>query len=285
MTKAATSTKKTPCKKAKKNGHHLKPSSLIITSPVFAHSKSVSSTQSRSTNIKHCWTNSIKFRRIGHDQNMYLFQLQQDRLPKSMPSVLQDFLEYSTASYEFAANTNSLAPLVQMRANKHLDSPGLLDDDGSPLLCLFSMKPTNLQHEQYVQYVMNTLSELLRSLDQRLPEFAVDMKEIQGTNFLSLDHYITNDGVKTIIYHYFFAEHLTYQNTNTRTQTYDLSKQVTQTFVAKNPNIAPYFFRPKIGIYDPLAKLFGYKDANKQSNFQSFTYHQDYDPSLACDSI
>ena len=151
--------------------------------------------------------------------------------------------------------------------------------DGSPIRCLFSIKPFNIQHEQYAQCVMQTIRQILLHTVGKLDDCAIDMKELDGTNYCSLNYYLTDESVKTIIYYYFYTKYLTYQNVDPRSQKYALPRLLTNDFANDNNHIASNFFAPVLGNYSETAKLFGYSDpiSSKSIHYHTFSYIDDYD--------
>ena len=140
------------------------------------------------------------------------------------------------------------------------DGSTMISSDGSPVHCLFSIKPLSIQHEQYVQYVMETINDVIIQLVGETEDYAIDMKELNGTNYLSLNYYLTDQSVQMIIYYYFYTNYLTHQCIDARSQKYILPRRLTNNFANDNNVIASNFFAPVLSRYSKTAKLFGFSD-------------------------
>ena len=100
------------------------------------------------TDPHQAWKDSITFRRVGDNNTMYLFHLQKDYVRTTFPTPFDNFLNSAIPeSQVFRANTNILCPLLSVRKTPQDGSP-MIKHDGSPILCLFLIRPSNIQHEQ-----------------------------------------------------------------------------------------------------------------------------------------
>ena len=236
------------------------------------------------TNPCTTWKNSITFRRVGDNNTMYLFQLQRNYNRTSFPKQFDAFLRSPTPQSEiFRANTNILCPLLSMR-NSPQDDTTMISYTGSPVDCLFSIKPLHIQHEQCVQCVMQTINEVIIHANGETQPHAIDMKELDGTNYLSLNCYLTDQSVQTIIYYYFYTNHLTCHYIDTRSQRHILPRRLTNDFANDNNDVASNFFAPVLCRCSETAKLFGYSDPissglhhHTVSHIHDYSLHEGYE--------
>ena len=84
----------------------------------------------------------------------------------------------------------------------------------------------------------------------------------EGDTYDPLDHQIIDKGVQTILYRYYFEDHLTDENYDEKTKQCAIPEDVTKTFVSHYPDIKDLFFTPLNGKYSDVAKKFGYVDTD-----------------------
>ena len=111
-------------------------------------------------------------------------------------------------------------------------------------------------------YVMGLMKEIINKASTYKTEFIVDIKLSDATKDgpRPLDHVITDKGIQTILYRYYFMDHLDEDTYDQEKQVYEIPEDVTKTFFENHQDVAHNFFSPYDGGYSKMAQSFGFPE-------------------------
>ena len=218
---------------------------------------------------------------ILQNPNYTLFWVERPNGEASYMQPLSRVIESNTKEgKDFRECTNILAPLISRRVSREDHRPILSkhpinvkrNQVNYPFRCLLGIKTDDIPHEDYVDCVMNAIKDILTAKSNYPTKCTIDLcdSDVTPPHRRSLDSVITDKSIQTVLYRYFYSQHLTDDNFDNTTETCDIPKDVTKTFVKNHPNIAAGIFTPLLGKYSVVAKLFGCTDvASTQTSTSS----------------
>ena len=223
---------------------------------------------------------TLFFERVG-DGNMCVFWVQK---PSGEGGYIHpiDLVVQRNAKEgkEWRQHTNCICPTLSRRENRQFNVPiparfvsSLKNGEQSyPWRCFFGYKNDAIPHDQCVIYVMNQAVKVITKHSKFVSDCVIDTNKSDKTEnkngpYRSLDSVVIDKGVQTVIYRYFYKEHLIDDNWDDKKNSCIVPETITSAFSDDYSDVAEFFFAPIDGQYSFLAKFFGYNDAPKQSTF------------------
>ena len=213
----------------------------------------------------------IAYQRIGDKQNSYIVYVLR---PNKDGGFIQPVNTIVTAQTDegdkFRECTNALAPLVSRRISREDNSP--MEEKSPqnlkpgktnyPFRCLYCQKTDDIDHDKCIVCVMQLVRDIINENSKCKQSFVADVQLSDETaeGNRPFDHVITDKGIQTILYRYYFMDQLDENTCNEQKQIYELPDSVTKTFHANHKEIAHFFFSPHEGNYSAMAQTFGYPE-------------------------
>ena len=216
-------------------------------------------------------SHKICFERVGNKTHSYIMYVQRPNKDGGYIHPIQQIVTAETEQGDnFKKFTNALAPLVSRRISRKDNTPmpqkNLYNlkkgEIRYPFSCLYCEKNNEIGHEQYVMYVMGLMKEIINKASTYKTEFIVENKLSDATKDgpRPLDHVITDKGIQTILYRYYFMDHLSEDTYDQEKQIYEIPEDITKTFFENHQDVAHNFFSPYEGAYSEMAQSFGFPE-------------------------
>ena len=215
----------------------------------------------------------IIFQRVGNKQNNYIVYALKPNNDAGYMYPIQLFIDSDDEqSLLFKQHTGALAPLVSRRIHRRNNVPlkeKRHEENSYPFRCLYCQKTDAIDHDTYMNYVLDTVKKIINQNSKYITNFKIDLIDCDHTisGPVPLDHVITDKGIQTIIYRYHFADYLNDDTYDEDTKTYVLPENITKTFYQNNQEIAHNYFSPYEGEYSEIAQKFGFPES--QTNDQN----------------
>ena len=246
---------------------------LAIKKPPFSSPGSSTTTVKKEKSIK--LPDNVRYEILANP-NMILFWVEKPNGEAACMQPLSALLESNTKqAINFRECTNIKAPLLTRRTSRADHRPMLSKHPANvkrgqinyPFRCLLGIKTDDIDAHDYVNYVMNSMKDIINAKSNYPNKYMIDLhaSDVTPSCRRSLDSVITDKSVQTVLYRYYFSSYLTDDNFDDETSTCEIAQHITQTFLTKNPTLAPYFFTSHEGKYSFLATRFGYKNQELQS--------------------
>ena len=161
----------------------------------------------------------IQYQRIGDKRNSYIIYVLRPNKDGGYIHPVQTIVTAETEQGdEFRTYTNARAPLVSRRISRENNSPMLekspqnakQGENNYPFRCLYCEKQDEIPHEDYITYVMGLVKNIINNSSKYKTEFVTDVRLSDATidGDRPFDHVITDKGIQTILYRYYFMDHL-----------------------------------------------------------------------------
>ena len=213
----------------------------------------------------------IQYQRIGDKRNSYIIYVLRPNKDGGYIHPVQTIVTAETEQGdEFRTYTNARAPLVSRRISRENNSPMLekspqnakQGENNYPFRCLYCEKQDEIPHEDYITYVMGLVKNIINNSSKYKTEFVTDVRLSDATidGDRPFDHVITDKGIQTILYRYYFMDHLDETTYDEEKKIYHISEDITKTFFKNHQDVAHYIFSPYNGAYSKMAQSFGYPE-------------------------
>ena len=215
-------------------------------------------------------SNKFFFERLG-DGNMCVAWVEKPSGEAGCAQPIDDIAcDNTKEGKSWREHTNCVAPLVSRRKGRECNLPipskfkiNLSANETSyPWRCFFACESDDIRHDDCIVCIVKQAQKVLDSKSTFATNYFIDLKESDKTEnpdgpYRSLDEVILDKGVQTIIYRYFYKEHLTDENWNDEHKTCNAPTSITSEFVTQHADIAEHFFTPYNDEYSFTARSFG----------------------------
>ena len=210
------------------------------------------------------------------DKNMILFWIEKANGEAAHVQPLSDIIDSNTKQAKnFREHANVKAPSLTRRTSRGDHRPMLSKhrvnvkrgQTNYPFRCILGIKTDDIDTDDYVSCVMHAMKNVINSKSNFPTKCIIDVTASNVTPSFrrSLDSVVTDKSAQTVLYRYYFSAHLTDDNFDDETSTYQLPDELTTTFVDEHPTLAPCIFTPHEGKYSFLATQFGYKNPKSET--------------------
>ena len=196
------------------------------------------------------------FERLG-DGNMCLFWIEK---PSGEGGCIHpiDLVAQTNAKEgkEWRQHTNCICPTLSRCEGRHQNVPipakfssSLNNGENSyPWRCFFGYKNDKIPHDQCVTYVMKQAVKVINNHSKFSTDYVIDSIKSDKTEnpdgpYRSLDSVVIDKAVQSIIYRYFYEEHLTDSNFDEERNSYVVPEDIT----TPQDEIARFLWRPGNG--------------------------------------
>ena len=248
----------TKTKKRQGKQHSSHALSIKIKPPPFPPpGTNASSILATNTNQQN-WPVVVSFCRYGSKKQFYAFFVRKGSVPLSLRSFSQFLQSNTNEAIQFKKHTNILTPPLPIRQSRQDDKPVRNRSNDVNYMCLFSIKPDNVDGNLCAPYVMKLIKQVLQLKAKTPKRFSIQKKESTQEKVPSLDHLLTDCAIKTFIYYHYYHAELQRYNCDFVRQECVLHAELTNSFCDDCGEEAPFFFSTLNGTYSETAKLFGY---------------------------
>ena len=218
---------------------------------------------------------AICFEHVGDKQNSYVVCVKRPDQDGGYIQPVADFIEANTPeSDKFKECANALAPLVSRRINRNNNEPLPEKSERNltkgkpnyPFRCLYCQKTDEIEHGACIQCVMDVVKDVINNASKYPTNFVTNLQLSNATKEgpRPLDHVITDKGIQTILYRYYFDTHLNEQTFDEQDQVHIIPEEITKTFYADHRDVAHHFFSPHNGTYSTMAQTFGFPESPEE---------------------
>ena len=212
---------------------------------------------------------TICFERVGDKQNSYIVYIKRPNNDGGFIQPVDNFLQAETPeSDKFKEYANALAPLVSRRINRNNNEPLPEKSERNltkgkpnyPFRCLYCQKTDEIEHDVHILCVMDVVKDVINNASKYPTNFVTDLRLSNATKEgpRPMDHVITDKGIQTILYRYYFDEHLNEETFDEQDEVCVIPEKITKTFYTNHHDVAHHYFSPHNGTYSAMAQSFGF---------------------------